>query len=455
MERFARWLGLTLGLVTALLLALFAHAIAATLQAWGVPPILLEGMVQDGFLLCALSLSLGFILFFGIGFGLPCLLLSLDLSRLQASLQALVRGGGRLVLLEQLPVHTASLRAGLQAYLSALAPTAAGNHGDSVLFAPPATSILSVERMIMQPLHARLFQTFGLALGLLGVLLGLAALVEGLQMPSAPLVGLFSGLRALAVCLSTALLLWLFLVVMLEARRWQLARLCQLLDQQSQLLDARFLAAHFASFTAVLEQSVQAQSASLEAMIAAGVKSFQAQLAQSYGDQLKAMGTAAERLRRTVDLAATHLKNADTAINKQFSSSLEAIHSTAATQTQEGIASFNMAAEQTLAHLQQAAQMSIALSRTLVEALTREGGEPARPAAQQIAEISAAAQLNRETLERLLVLHEQLQALSKEVPLKLPARAIEPPLANPETTRRLSTAIRNLRQVASETLPEL
>lgn len=85
-----------------------------------------------------------------------------------------------------------------------------------------------------------------------------------------------------------------------------------------------------------------------------------------------------------------------------------------------------------------------------------------RDAAEQM---SAAARASRETVERFIALAERMRDLNQSISTQnsageLAATAasigrIEPPLTSPETARRLSKAIRSLKQSASESLPEL
>lgn len=106
--------------------------------------------------------------------------------------------------------------------------------------------------------------------------------------------------------------------------------------------------------------------------------------------------------------------------------------------------------------------------------LTNEAGGTASigQAAEQMA---AAAKASRETVERFIALAERMRDLNQSVVpaagaplagglvdgLAAPANAamslkrIDPPLTSPETVKRLSSAIRNLKQAVDEPLPEL
>lgn len=105
--------------------------------------------------------------------------------------------------------------------------------------------------------------------------------------------------------------------------------------------------------------------------------------------------------------------------------------------------------------------------------LTEEAGGTASigQAAEQMAE---AARASRETVERFIALAERMRDLSQSITapsaplatsfpegLGTPAKTapnlkrIDPPLTSPETAKRLSSAIRNLKQAVDDPLPEL
>jgi hypothetical protein len=445
----------------------FAQPFAENIAFLPLSPAMLEALTADFFLRTALCLSVCLMLMVLMGFGVPGVLLARRLAQLRANLDALQGAGWQQETLKQTMVQIPMLESRMQNYLAhvhllpyfpmqSAAPS-------PILLAPPAAGLLTPEHVIVHPLKARLFQILIRALGFSGIFIGLLAFIQGIYAPQSqalaapatlalsPLMfSLLSSMQVLVVCFAAAALLWLFVSWVLHACCVQLEALWCVLDRNSQRFDSpAVLVEQLGSLAQEIGRIAQHQSDTTQSVISAATQQFQTQLAQNYGDQLKAIGTTLERVRRMVDLASTQLKNADAAQSKHFALSIEAIHAAAAKQYEQSTAQFNAHAEQALLTLQQAAQMSVTLNTSLVEVFTRDG-----------ADIASASRLNRETLERLNNVYEELKLLRAEAaaaPHTKPwrDRMPEPPLANPETTRRLSTAIRNLRQAASEALPEL
>src|SRR5690606_34878827 len=106
--------------------------------------------------------------------------------------------------------------------------------------------------------------------------------------------------------------------------------------------------------------------------------------------------------------------------------------------------------------------------------LAEEAGG-AKSIGQAADQMAAAARASRETVERFIQLAERMRDLSQSVtslptdsgtgtgtataasatPTAANIKRIDPPLTSPETAKRLSSAIRNLKQAVDEPLPEL
>lgn len=153
-------------------------------------------------------------------------------------------------------------------------------------------------------------------------------------------------------------------------------------------------------------------------------------------------------------------------LGDSYTSSLTAIQKHHAKQVARAIDEVRGVAQELRTMIQGATQgieanvaSSQATTEQLLAALTREanGAQTMGQAAEQMA---AAARVSRETVERFIALAERMRDLNRAIsqgPAIAPAALgpIEPPLTDPETTRRLSSAIRDLQKVADESLPDL
>ncbi|MCH8684304.1 hypothetical protein [Pedomonas mirosovicensis] len=172
-----------------------------------------------------------------------------------------------------------------------------------------------------------------------------------------------------------------------------------------------------------------------EARLAAAREAQAAQVAETYATTLQT-------------LQQQQAEHADTALGefRALSAELKALTQTAVESVTEQVRQTRDATQQAL------------------DLITKEAGgaDSIRQAAEQMA---VAAKASRETVERFIALAERMRDVSQTItPLASNAdltpepaniNRIEPPLTSPETAKRLSNAIRSLKQTVDEPLPEL
>lgn len=245
------------------------------------------------------------------------------------------------------------------------------------------------------------------------------------------------------------------------------------------------------ALTAAAEKLSDAQERISQAAIEKACTRFLASLEQASGVRTEALAGSISALERSASsllsaveqtekrLTAAHeAQSAQT--SESFSAALHALQQQQAEQASalqnelralaNELRAMTEAAVQTLT--EQASQASAATQQTL-NLLAQESGRTAT-ITQAAEQMDAAARASRETVERFIALAERMRDLSQSLTLAsgapvqftdgpggTPATAaptlkrIDPPLTSPETTKRLSSAIRNLKQAVNEPLPEL
>jgi hypothetical protein len=477
MTKLWGWFGLIAGAILAALAWSFAPALADTLSRLGMPPSvtsLLDNEPLVRFALAATLFTLGLLL---VGLVLPLLGVRRELTALANKVQA-VSAPLTVESLTNALWSPGLLASGLGAWTARLDGSPEGE-GETVIqkvTGGASLRMLTPARLYGRALHATamgllapglaflglLLLGTGIIFGLNGQLLGIAP-STGMESPSL-LIGLRAGIAALVLCLGGALILWLLRSLAVTAASQGVATLTDALDAvlpraassagpQIGRAVAQALAPTLDGVRAAADQLGQSQAQAVDTVIQQALNSFIAQLTALHGDQLKALGIAAEKLRKSVETASSHMKSADAEAAKKFSESVSAIQAASKAQADGVLDNINRVAGETLNALKASAETSVSTSQALVDALSRET-EGARTLGQSAAEIAAAAKVSRETVERFIALAERMRDLHISI-ASTPVQVAEGPLADPETTRRLSTAIRDLRKAATEALPEL
>ncbi|HLU91732.1 MAG TPA: hypothetical protein VKZ46_04020 [Pedomonas sp.] len=240
------------------------------------------------------------------------------------------------------------------------------------------------------------------------------------------------------------------------------------------------------------DKLAETQAATTREGIEAACERFLTQLEEATGNRTAALAdtmTAMERsaaalldavAQTEARLSAAHEAHAAQAA-EGYAASLQALHQQQAGQVQAMLADFRAMAEE-LRAMTEAAVSSVTeqVSQTrdatqqALNLLAEEAGG-AKSIGQAADQMAAAARASRETVERFIQLAERMRDLSQSVtslptdsgtgtgtataasatPTAANIKRIDPPLTSPETAKRLSSAIRNLKQAVDEPLPEL
>lgn len=237
------------------------------------------------------------------------------------------------------------------------------------------------------------------------------------------------------------------------------------------------------------DKLAETQAATTREGIEAACERFLMQLEEATGNRTAALAdtmTAMERsaaalldavAQTEARLSAAHEAHAAQAA-EGYAASLQALHQQQAGQVQAMLADFRAMAEE-LRAMTEAAVSSVTeqVSQTrdatqqALNLLAEEAGG-AKSIGQAADQMAAAARASRETVERFIQLAERMRDLSQSVtslptdsgtgtststgtPTAANIKRIDPPLTSPETAKRLSSAIRNLKQAVDEPLPEL
>lgn len=173
-----------------------------------------------------------------------------------------------------------------------------------------------------------------------------------------------------------------------------------------------------------------------------------AALANATTGQIEQISAAVAEARGT--LAQQHGAQADT-LGQQVATLMGDLKETLGTQA-VGIGKMH---EEAISLLREATGNTQSTTDILAAAITREQ-ESAERVGQAAEQMHAAALASRETVERFIALAERMRELSRSIGSAVSVAASdETPLADPRTTRRLSSAIRELQRAADNGLPEL
>lgn len=366
--------------------------------------------------------------------------------------------------------------------------------------------------LLNQFADAWFFRSLPLAALGLGALIAVVSLIHGEVVPTAPTDGAFYdaldltrpretslALGCFAIIAAgaffTALLYWLTAgSVAARLDRLIAATRTRLLSSNAYRIEYRIaeaLAPVADKLTATAERLADTQERTTQAGIEDACARFLESLESATGTRTSVLAESMTTLERS----ATGLLDAVT----QTEARLAAAHEDQTTRVADGYAAALQALQQ-----QQAEQMNTllgeframaselrAMTETAVNSVTEQvsqtreatqqslqflmqeagGAASVGQAADQMAE---AARASRETVERFIALAERMRDLSQSIPAAptrpplggamdgapaAPAAAnlkrIDPPLTSPETARRLSSAIRNLKQTVDDPLPEL
>jgi hypothetical protein len=349
--------------------------------------------------------------------------------------------------------------------------------------------------VVDRPLAVSLFRVLPLALLGCGAVLGLFAITGGIHAEAQDLLnggtggpgvmlGLRSGLTALLVLTIAAVLTWVITSLAVDAARLRMAGLAQAVrttlpasdsgqlaaglsalgDTQAKQLTqgletlATALQQQFSPALASMETSAatlaQTQTTATQTLVTGALDGFTRELTTQHGDQIKHLGTAIDKLRKQIDAGTAHLKAADAHSTSQFKEAIAELKAASIAQVEGAYKGFEALVGETVAQIQATSTVGLSATNQLLDALSREA-DGARTIQLSAAEIAAAARASRETVERFIALAERMRELHQSIAATPILVQPEGPLANPETTRRLSNAIVSLRKATADSLPEL
>lgn len=219
-----------------------------------------------------------------------------------------------------------------------------------------------------------------------------------------------------------------------------------------------------------LERIAADQRAGVAEMMRQSVSLFVEQLNKALGEQQKAVAesmamldrqtrTAGESIARVQDTLARESERHGQKLAKAAREGMEAARLANKEQIDAALAALRVTSEQlpvlvsrhldTLSAEQARLQAS---AEVLTAAVQREshGAQEITAASEQLA---ATAAVSRETVERFITLAERLRDVNRAARMN-EASGGEAILTDPSTTRRLSSAIRDLQRAAEQTLPE-
>lgn len=365
---------------------------------------------------------------------------------------------------------------------------------------PPqlALSGLSEDDFLTGRLNGWLYRRLPLALLAAGVVLALYAIARGLffdlqflgttlGLIKRPVMeGLLNGGVALMLCTAGAVLCWVIYAVGAAGAGRSLNMLARLLGERQQEAGQTRLAQDVEravrpsldALTSAAARLVDDQVHQTSALMEKTVLLFIEKLASASGTQFEKLGETIAALHSSAEaglagIEATRVQT-DSAITEQLRELNESYKSSVSSMQRQQARHVNKAVEdmrkmaedlsalmtQTTQDLRAQAEAGTAATSQLVDVLRQETGGRGTigEAAEQMA---TAARASRETVERFVALAERMRDLNKALASAPAGKAAsaaamaDGPLADPDTARRLSSAIRDLQRATQEELPEL
>jgi hypothetical protein len=392
--------------------------------------------------------------------------------------------------------------------LRSLAPTA-----DSEVHPPQVrlTEVATFDALIGRPLHISAYRGLVWALPTLGILGAILVVAKGIYayleaqsvfvrltnepiLQSLMLALLIVAVLSLAALIVRALLGW-GIGAAEQARLDLIQALRRLTVDPEQAAIAAGFAHLAASQEAALSPAMDALKRSLKTVtadqskdikhISEGlIKSFGDQVRSVNGTQVQALTSAMAQLEQASRAAATGVEASGAAATQALSGQISAF-TAAVSEAREAVnqqqdqqmerltaqigqlisdlkqsfgsqaEGINALHEQAIGLLREATASTQTTTNALSAAIAREQ-ESAERVGQSAEQMHAAALASRETVERFIALAERMRELSRSIGSVVSITGSEDvPLSDPRTTRRLSSAIRELQRAADNGLPEL